>query len=79
MIRTETDFYICRMWIALDPNDDPYHYKSAAFNALQYLHSDPLAAERMIKQLCEYDKRVNSVEVVERNSGCGICVHKNWP
>ena len=82
MIRAETEEYICRIW--RQAVADPFTFsndqlKSAAIAEIYLIafgrHSDIVNALNIIAK----HEHVNSVEIINRKTGDGLCVHKNWP
>lgn len=81
MIRAETERYICRIWRQVD------NYDTAGFSNddLRIRAEAMLMDEGMtlylqrIAEILVLERRVNSVEIIARSTGDGICVHKDWP
>jgi hypothetical protein len=77
MIRVETEKYVCRIWrqingITIITNE------LLAQMARKIMVNDTVNLISMVEALIFFDK-VNSVEIVDRITGCGVCVHKDWP
>jgi hypothetical protein len=77
MIRVETPVHICRIWRE--------HHLFPRIGDNDKVRNDVhawLLLSRDLKEtatwIVEIDK-VNSVEIISRETGCGICVHKDWP
>lgn len=76
MIRAETESRVCRMWRQCGPsyemsNDE---LKSFAVEIMNRHNSLVVLASLLVA----IDGN-NSVEIIERSSGDGICIHKDWP
>jgi len=89
MIRVETNEYVCRIWRqAGDYGISNGVLKGRAERAMLKKAS---AAQQMLDWVLQTEvhrdiatelvreARVNSVEIVDRTTGCGVCVHKDWP
>jgi len=75
MIRAETPHRVCRIWrqFGIGGLSD----ESLRELAIHLMKSDFNLTE-IVNQLV-YNERVNSVEVINKATGDGICVHKDWP
>jgi len=75
MLRIETDKYVCRIW--------RQHGESGiGLLALKYLAKELLQKDGNLKDMATalaQHERVNSVEIIFRAGGDGICVHVDWP
>jgi hypothetical protein len=77
MIRAETATHVCRIWRSAGSPKDMTNedLKKAATEMIWNEQFDPIdVAEKLVL----VDK-VNSVEIIRRHTGDGICVHKDWP
>ncbi len=76
MLRIETRKYVCRIWREVsNPNVSNRQLKLLAIDTL---NKQMLGPSAMVMKLIKFE-RVNSVEVVDRKTGDGICLHKDWP
>lgn len=77
MIRAETDRHVCRIWRQVDDTYDGASNSQIKHLAIEMLmqHYEPIA---IVTSLAKH-ARVNSVEVIDRKSGDGVCVHVDWP
>ena len=77
MTRVETDTHVCRIW----SEDMPSGGKSALVHiaklALMELR-DPVDLNNAVISIAEF-KGVSAVEIINRATGDGLCVYKNWP
>jgi hypothetical protein len=76
MIRAETDMYVCRIWwkrIDNSPSDKEMLKCTSRDTMRQF--SDIDAMVRSIAA-CE---EVSAVEIIDRRTGDGVCVYKDWP
>jgi hypothetical protein len=76
VMRIESSKYVCRVWTA--SNSDDAEVETAATNALIYLEEFPSTIEATTSDLAAFSG-INSAEIVDKSSGAGLCVHKNWP
>ena len=80
MIRVETGQFVCRIWrqqsleVAYASNNERL---ALIAKQLMLRHQDQPRTD-IIKEIVEY-QGVNSVEIIDRFTGCGVCVHKDWP
>lgn len=74
MIRAETPTRICRIWRQQSDDVANIELKQIALTMLQSEDDIP----HIVTQLANF-ARVNSVEVIDRETGDGVCVHVDWP
>lgn len=79
MIRAETETHICRIWRQFD-GWAPSRIENMALKELatEFMARKDLSVTDIVTALVSVD-RVNSVEIIDRESGDGVCVHKDWP
>lgn len=79
MIRAETKQHVCRIWregvLVTDISDE--ELKQRAVSMMTDYHEVGFSGG-VAAALVKFPG-VNSVEIVDRKTGDGICVHKNWP
>lgn len=77
--RAESKNYICRIWRERTEFFSTLQERAEILLLKLEWDSNPkLGMEGVIQELCSFEG-VNSVEIIERESGCGLCLHKNWP
>lgn len=76
MIRVEACGLVCRIWRAESAIDNSALSRMAM--ELMCLPLGALSLRELVARLVEVEG-VNSVEVTSRETGCGLCVHKDWP
>lgn len=74
MIRAETKEQVCRIW--RDPGKGELYDHEIKNRALVWMENTTIAFS--IIKIAEIPG-VNSVEIINRETGDGTCVHKNWP
>lgn len=78
MIRAEAAGKVCRIWREMGPFPlrlyTNLELKVKAIK-LMYVGDDLIEIARQLVEI----QTVNSVEVLDRETGDGICVHKDWP
>jgi hypothetical protein len=75
MIRAETATHVCRIWREMSWPQQPTN-KELKAEAVKMLSIVTL--KDIVEHLVLVDG-VNSVEIIDRSTGDGICVHKDWP
>jgi len=82
MIRVETGDYVCRIW-RQQPEDDEISALSITNDLIRdYVMARlgmPDCSITCLARDVAGASRVNSVEIIDRATGCGVCVHKDWP
>lgn len=82
MIKVETETHVCRIWRQERDLSYNWPYLGIDDDDLKLLAAEIIKKnginKAVLSALVEVS-RVNSVEVVDRLTGCGICVHKDWP
>lgn len=76
MIRAETHDRVCRIWRQAE---GPRATVTADIKslAISVMRSGGSLVE-IVTELVNFDG-VNSVEVIDKKTGDGVCVHKDWP
>lgn len=78
MIRAETEERVCRIWRQVNQE----HINWPTNSDVKEIARSALGSDSSLINICikivNLDG-VNSVEVIERSTGDGICVHKDWP
>ena len=72
MIRVETETDVCRIWRGYNYNNEELRRQALA------LMSRAELTYNIVSQLVRYEG-VSAVEMVDRKTGCGICVYRDWP
>lgn len=77
MLRIEANGLVCRIW---RQTDGPFTLSNAELKAraVQLMWGDPPLLRPIARQIIECSG-INSVEVIHRDTGDGICIHKDWP
>jgi hypothetical protein len=77
MIRAETETHVCRMWRKQDAfvlsNKDLL--KDIARDTMNISSAD---IQTMVKVMIVFDE-LSAVEIIDRKTGDGVCVYKDWP
>lgn len=80
--RVESRTYFCRLWIDEIVPSDVEQLRLLVEGVLmvleQYYPPSSVAVKDALYGICK-EEGVNSVEIVLRSNGAGMCVHKNWP
>lgn len=76
--KIETTHYICRIWATDDEKLDLFTITKDAESDLRYLETDQNKFLDVMKSIVTHEG-VNSVELIRRSTGSGVCIHKNWP
>jgi len=79
MIRAETKKYICRIWRQVEDYGIAVTNKELKKKAIELLETPPIDDVKTVAGIIVSAAFVNSVEVIDRETGDGICVHKDWP
>ena len=74
MIKAETDVFVCRIWAATSITSC-YNVQVLARELLEKNIHTPMHAMKALVSM----EGINSVEIINRADGCGMCVHKDWP
>lgn len=79
MIRAETKQHVCRMWremvSATDISNEELKNRAVSLMTEYYTVGFIDGVAGVLVGI----PGVNSVEIIDRRTGDGCCVHKNWP
>jgi CTP:molybdopterin cytidylyltransferase MocA len=78
MIRAETAARVCRIWRQRQSGHPVLSNDDLKQAAVELMMTGDLSLGEIARSLIKH-ARVNSVEVIERATGDGVCVHKDWP
>lgn len=76
MIRAESETYVCRIW----RDEGPHRLPNDNIKEMAEREIDPAIID--VRATCFNIANwsgVNSVEIISKVTGDGICIHKNWP
>lgn len=79
MIRAETEQLICRIWRAQIRQIPETTTNAALKQSAIELLAKPFTFHDMAKWLIAGHPSINSVEIIDRATGDGVCIHKDWP
>lgn len=74
MIRAQNDTHVCRIWRQVHTENS----SDLGSFALGVMNDDMLSTYEKVRVIVG-NVNVNSVEIIDRETGCGLCVHKDWP
>ena len=76
MIRAETERHVCRIWRKRDMElGSTAMMKYVALDTMKISSADLMTMTRV---LIEFEG-VSAVEIIDRRTGDGVCVYKDWP
>jgi len=78
MLRIEANGRICRIWREIHLDNRPAVSNDALKEKAQLMLEDNVGISLITATLAGHEF-VNSVEVIDKVSGDGVCVHKDWP
>jgi hypothetical protein len=78
MIRAETKKYVCRIWKRYCTPSLELSNEELKQRVIDKLNHDFPFKKDMAEDIARY-RGVSAVEIVDRRTGDGVCVYRDWP